>query len=99
MRKDSSGSKRKVADSEVAVPAKRSTSVVVSEEAATMLKAIAARINAVTLDLMKLPSTDVVARGRLVAALAESQRHLNNVLGIKQRVSHDSRYTCDGIAI
>lgn len=87
MLKGSSGSKRKTTASEVDVPAKRSTSVLVSEEAAALLRSVASSINAVTLNLMNLPSTDVVARGRLVAALAESNRQLNSVLGIKQRVS------------
>lgn len=87
MRQGSSGNKRKAAVSETAVPAKRATNVIVPEELAALLRAVASSINTATLDLMNVPCTDVAARGRVVAALTESKRQLNSVLGIKKRVS------------
>ncbi|KAH7719090.1 hypothetical protein AAVH_13419 [Aphelenchoides avenae] len=85
MRQGSSGNKRKAAVSETAVPAKRATNVIVPEELAALLRAVASSINTATLDLMNVPCTDVAARGRVVAALTESKRQLNSVLGIKKR--------------
>ncbi|KAH7693755.1 hypothetical protein AAVH_39205 [Aphelenchoides avenae] len=82
MHNGASGSKRKAAASETDVPAKRSTDVVVPEE---MLRTMASSLNAATLALMALPSTDVAARGRVVAVMAECKRQINNVLGIKRR--------------
>lgn len=86
MQQGTSGSKRKVVASETDVPAKRSTGVVVPEEFAALLRTVASSINSVTLSLMDLPCADVVARGRLVAALAGSRSQLNNALGVKKRV-------------
>lgn len=91
MRYESSGRKRKAAASEPDVPAKRSASVLVPEEEATMLRTVASlrygALNAAMLDLVGLPYTDIVARGRAVAVMAKSERKLNIVLGIKRWVS------------
>ncbi|KAH7707531.1 hypothetical protein AAVH_25230 [Aphelenchoides avenae] len=82
MHNGASGSKRKASALEIAVPAKRSTDVVVPEE---MLRTMASSLNAATLELMNLPSTDLAARGRVVAVMAKWERRLNIVLGIKRR--------------
>ncbi|KAH7662498.1 hypothetical protein AAVH_43541, partial [Aphelenchoides avenae] len=79
------GSKRKAAVSETTVPAKRPASVILREEAAAVLRTMASSLNAATLDLMALPSADIAARGRVVAAIAECKRQLDTLLGIKRR--------------
>ncbi|KAH7721309.1 hypothetical protein AAVH_11163 [Aphelenchoides avenae] len=76
------GSKRKAPASETDVPAKRSTDVAVPEE---VLQKLASALNAATLALMGLPSTDVAARGRVVAVMAACKHQLNKVLGVKRR--------------
>ncbi|KAH7709215.1 hypothetical protein AAVH_23505 [Aphelenchoides avenae] len=82
MRNGTSGSKRKATSSETDVPAKRSADVAVPEE---VLRKLASALNAATLALMDLPSTDVAARGRVVAVMAACKRQINNVLGVKRR--------------
>ncbi|KAH7719113.1 hypothetical protein AAVH_13442 [Aphelenchoides avenae] len=82
-----SGSKRQADASESDVPAKRSSGFLASEEVEAVLRTIASSINVSTLALMNLPCADVAARGRVVDALAESERQLNNILGIKSRVA------------
>ncbi|KAH7698569.1 hypothetical protein AAVH_34336, partial [Aphelenchoides avenae] len=82
MHNGASGSKRKTAAPETAVPAKCSHSVLVPEE---MLRTMASSLNAASLDLMALATTDVAARGRVVAVMAKWERQLNIVLGLKRR--------------
>lgn len=92
-----SSRKRKADASEVDVPAKQPTAALVSEEAEAMLRTVVSSINRTMLELMGLPCADVAARGRLVADLAESKRQLNDVLGIKQRVSQGRSHSITSV--
>lgn len=89
MRNGSSGNKRKAATSETAVPAKWPANVAVPEHVAALLETMASSLNAATLDLMDLQCTDFAARDRVLAVMTDCKRQLNNVLGIKRRVSQN----------
>lgn len=90
MHNGSTGSKRKASVLDTDVLANRTASGLVPED---VLRTMASSLNAAMLDLMALPSTDVAARGRVVAVIADCKRHLNNLLGIKRRVRQSCRYT------
>lgn len=88
VRHESSGCKRKAATSGIAVPVQRRDNVFRSEDVAAQLGSITSSLNAAMLDVMNVQCTDVAARGRAVAVMAACKRQLNDVLGIKRRVSH-----------